>query len=199
MDATGLIVVAAVIVLAIILLVVWIGMRRRRLQSTFGPEYQRVATESGSKWRADSELAARQQRRQKLDIRPLAPESRQRYADSWQQIQAEFVDQPYPAVAAADTLVLAVMQERGYPMQDFEQHAADLSVDYPKLVENYRNAHAIATRERSASTEQLRTAMLHYRALFQELLGEGADGAQQPSNAKAPLRVEQPATREQQR
>lgn len=196
MNATGLIVVAAVIVLAIILLMAWIGMRRRRLQSTFGPEYQRVATESGSKWRADSELAARQQRRQKLDIRPLPPESRQRYADSWQQVQAEFVDQPYPAVAAADKLVLAVMQERGYPMRDFEQHAADLSVDYPQLVDNYREAHAIATRERSAGTEQLRTAMLHYRALFQELLGEGAGGLEQPSNAKAPLREEQPAIRE---
>lgn len=196
MNATGLIVVAAVIVLAIILLMAWIGMRRRRLQSTFGPEYQRVATESGSKWRADSELAARQQRRQKLDIRPLPPESRQRYADSWQQVQAEFVDQPYPAVAAADKLVNAVMQERGYPMRDFEQHAADLSVDYPQLVDNYREAHAIATRDRSAGTEQLRTAMLHYRALFQELLGEGAGGSEQPSNGKAPLREEQPAIRE---
>ena len=164
-------IVVALIVIAIIVAIVWIGVRRRRLQSRFGPEYQRVADQTGSKWRADSELTSRQQRRQKLDIRPLDPQRRERYTQDWRQVQADFVDQPYEAVARADTLVTQVMRERGYPMEDFEQHANDLSVDYPQLVDNYREAHAIATREKSANTEDLRKAMLHYRNLFDELLG----------------------------
>lgn len=186
MDLKVWIIVAAIIIVAIILVVAWIGLRRRRLQSQFGPEYRRVADANGSKWRADSELAARQQRRQKLDIRPLAPEQRDRYASSWQQLQARFVDQPYQAVAEGDQLVGTVMRERGYPTENFEQHAADASVDYPELVGNYREAHAVATRQQSANTEELRTAMLHYRALFQELLGERRDGqrAQQAEGAK---------------
>lgn len=175
MSPTGWIVLA-VVVIAIIVLVAWIGMRRRSLRSKFGPEYEKVAEQSGSKWRADSELAARQQRRQKLDIRPLGEEQRQRYSGQWQQVQADFVDQPYEAVASADRLVTQVMRERAYPMENFEQHANDLSVDYPELVDNYRGAHAIATREKSANTEELRKAMLHYRGLFQELLGEGRGG-----------------------
>jgi hypothetical protein len=165
-------IVLAVIVILVIVALAFIGNRRRRLRSQFGPEYQRVAEQSGSKWRADSELAARQQRRQKLNIRPLGPELRDRYAEQWRQVQADFVDQPYEAVAAADQLVTRVMQERGYPMENFEQHANDLSVDYPQLVDNYRGAHAIATRQKSANTEELRKAMLHYRNLFQELLGD---------------------------
>lgn len=185
MGAVGWIVVAAVVIVAIIILVGWIGMRRRRLQSRFGPEYQRVAEQSGSKWRADSELTARQQRRQKLDIRPLPGEERSRYATQWQGLQAEFVDQPYQAVARADELVTTVMREKGYPMRDFEENAADISVDYPKLVENYRVAHAIATRQKSANTEELRTAMLHYRALFQELLSEPRDDQRTPADGEA--------------
>jgi len=177
MSTTAWIVVAVIVVVAIIVIaLVSQSMRRRRLQSQFGPEYQRVAEETGSKSKADSELASRLQRRQKLNIRPLAPEQRSLYARQWQQVQADFVDQPYEAVAEADRLVGQVMQERGYPMEDFEQHANDLSVDYPQLVDNYRGAHAVATRQRSANTEELRKAMLHYRNLFQELLGEQQDG-----------------------
>lgn len=176
MDPKLWIIVAAIIVVAILVLIGWIGLRRRRLQSQFGPEYGRVAAESGSKWRADSELAARQQRRQKLDIRPLEPEAAERYARDWQQLQARFVDQPYEAVAQADRLVMTVMRERGYPTDNFDQHAANLSVDYPNLVDNYRGAHAVATKQKSANTEELRTAMLHYRALFDELLGIPRDG-----------------------
>ena len=101
MGAIGWIVLALIVV-AIIVVAGWIGIRRRRLQSRFGPEYQRVADQSGSKWRADAELAARQQRRQKLDIRPLPPERRQQYAQDWRQVQADFVDQPYEAVASAE-------------------------------------------------------------------------------------------------
>ncbi|HEY9286968.1 MAG TPA: hypothetical protein VIT43_02985, partial [Candidatus Dormibacteraeota bacterium] len=146
------------------------------LKSRFGPEYDRVAEQTGSKWRADSELTSRQQRRQKLDIRPLEPQRRERYTQEWRQVQADFVDQPYEAVARADTLVTQVMRERGYPMENFDQHANDLSVDYPELTDNYRNAHAIATRQKSASTEELRQAMLHYRNLFDELLGGQTQG-----------------------
>ena len=171
MGITAWIIVVAVIVIAIIVAIAWIGMRRRGLKSRFGPEYERVAEQTGSKWRADSELTSRQQRRQKLDIRPLEPQVAERYTQDWRQVQADFVDQPYEAVARADTLVTQVMRDRGYPMEDFEQHANDLSVDYPELVDNYRNAHAIATREKSANTEDLRKAMLHYRNLFEELLG----------------------------
>jgi len=184
MGAIGWIVLALIVV-AIIVVAGWIGIRRRRLQSRFGPEYQRVADQSGSKWRADAELAARQQRRQKLDIRPLPPERRQQYAQDWRQVQADFVDQPYEAVASADKLVTQVMQQRGYPMEDFGQHANDLSVDYPQLVDNYREAHAIATRQKSADTEELRNAMLHYRHLFQELVGKPRDG-QRPLSGGGP-------------
>jgi hypothetical protein len=182
---TWIVVAVIVVVVAIVLVAAWLGIRRRRLQSRFGPEYQRVARENGSKWRADRELAARQQRRQKLDIRPLQPELRERYAEDWRQLQADFVDQPYEAVVNADRLVTQVMQRRGYPMEDFEQHANDLSVDYPQLVGNYREAHAIATRQKSANTEELRKAMLHDRSLFQELLGETSDGQRSDSASSA--------------
>ena len=179
MGAIGWIILA-IVVLAIIAVVAWFLSRRQRLRSRFGPEYDRVASQSGSTWRADSELAARQQRRQKLNIRPLDSQARERYGRDWQQTQAQFVDQPYEAVAAADRLVSGVMRDRGYPMENFDQHAADLSVDYPNLVDDYRGAHAVATRQRSANTEELRTAMVHYRGLFVELLGDGRDekGAQ---------------------
>ena len=172
MDTMAWIVLAILIVVAIILVIAWATWRGRRLRSQFGPEYQRTVERSGSKWRAESELAARQHRRQKLDIRPLPAESKDHYASVWRDAQNRFVDQPHEAVASAEELVQTVMRQRGYPTDNFEQHANDLSVDYPDLVENYRGAHAIATRERSANTEDLRKAMLHYRALFTELLGD---------------------------
>lgn len=183
MGTTAWIVVALIVIAIIVIAIVWIGIRRRRLQSRFGPEYERVAEQTGSKWRADSELRSRQQRRQKLQIRPLEPQRRDRYVQEWRQLQADFVDQPYEAVAQADTLVTQVMRERGYPMEDFEQHANDLSVDYPEMVDNYRGAHAIATRQKSANTEDLRKAMLHYRNLFDELLGGQAQPEREPQEA----------------
>ena len=191
MDPNVWIIVAAIVVVAIIVVVIaWIGLRRRGLRSQFGPEYQRVAAESGSKWRADSLLAARQQRRKKLDIRPLESQARERYARDWQQVQGRFVDQPYEAITEADRLVTTVMRERGYPTENFDQHAEHLSVDYPNLVGNYRGAHAVATRQKSANTEELRTAMLHYRALFDELLGLTRDG--QPQQAGPVQQVGEP-------
>ena len=164
-----LIAIGIVLVLA---LVAWnaYGTRRRKgLQDRFGPEYDRTVADAPSRREAESELSERQKRRDELDIRPLEPDSRDRYASRWHNTQAKFVDAPEDAVGEADTLIQEVMRERGYPVEDFEQQAADVSVDHPEVVEHYRKAHAIHTGSR-ASTEELREAMLHYRALFAELL-----------------------------
>src|SRR5206468_4165261 len=139
--------------------------------------YDRAVTESGTRRHGESELEARRKRRADLNIRSLSPQSRQRYTDSWQRTQAKFVDSPNAAVREADSLVLSVMRERGYPMDDFEQRSADISVDHPEVVENYRAAHGIsmANDQGQASTEDLRQAMVHYRALFVELLEPEAE------------------------
>jgi hypothetical protein len=167
-----LIVVAVVVVAAA---VAWVMTRRRtdQLRDRFGPEYDRSMTEMGSRRKAESELAGRQKRREELDLRPLAPEARTRYAEEWRAVQARFVDQPGDAVHQADVLVTNVMRDRGYPMEDFEQRSADVSVDHPNVVDDYRAAHAIsmAHDHDKASTEDLRQAMVHYRSLFDELLG----------------------------
>ncbi|MDP9341242.1 MAG: hypothetical protein M3Q23_03835 [Actinomycetota bacterium] len=154
---------------------VWAARRARRtrdLRSTFGPEYDRTVQSRGSRQDAESELQARRRRREQLTIRPLAPEERERYRGEWQAVQSRFVDQPGAAVREADLLVTRVMRDRGYPMEQFEQRAADVSVDHPNVVQNYRSAHAIHIRMKSGdeSTEALRQAMVHYRALFAELL-----------------------------
>jgi hypothetical protein len=176
MPAWGwiLIIVAIVVVAA---LVVWSTMARRRtghLRDRFGPEYDRAVREQEGRRGAERDLMQREKRREGLEIRPLAPEARQRYADSWRNAQARFVDQPSEAVHEADFLVVSVMRDRGYPMEDFEQRSADISVDHPQLVDNYRAAHGIslANDHDQASTEDLRQAMVHYRALFEELLGD---------------------------
>jgi hypothetical protein len=169
-----------VIALAVVVVVggvVWRALAARRtkdLRERFGPEYDRTATESGSQREAEAELAARQERREQLNIRPLAEGARQRYARQWEGVQAQFVDSPAAALTAADALVSAVMVERGYPMDDFEQRAADVSVDHPQVVQNYRQARDIsrASEQGQASTEDLRQAMRNYRALFDELLGD---------------------------
>jgi hypothetical protein len=168
-------IVLAVVVVVILAGIAWAAAKRRRssqLQGRFGPEYERTLDESGSRREAESELAARQKRRDKLDIRPLRAASRDRYAESWRGVQTAFVDDPRGAVRDADGLVGRVMQERGYPMDDFEQQAADVSVDHPDVVSNYRSAHDISLRndDGEATTEDLRQAMVHYRALFEELL-----------------------------
>ena len=165
----------AVAVLLIAGTVAWAMSRRRtdRLRGRFGPEYERSMTETGSRRKAESELADRQKRHEQLDIRPLAPEARTRYAEEWRLVQARFVDQPGEAVHQADLLVMSVMRDRGYLMEDFEQRSADVSVDHPNVVDNYRAAHAIsmARDHDKASTEDLRQGMVHYRSLFDELLG----------------------------
>jgi hypothetical protein len=166
-----IVIAAAVIVCAI----VWSAAkarRRKELQERFGSEYDRTVSDAPSRREAESELSEREKRREELDIRPLDQSSRDRYASEWQNTQAAFVDDPEAAVGDADRLIQQVMRERGYPVDDFEQRANDLSVDHPDVISNYRAAHGIsvANERGKASTEDLRTAMQHYRALFSELL-----------------------------
>ncbi len=179
MPAWGwiLIAVAAVVVVA---LVVWRALAARRtrtLQGRFGPEYDRTVEDADSRRDAEKELSARAARRDELEIRPLAPGARERYVAEWQTVQARFVDDPDNAVRDADRLIQSVMSDRGYPMEDFEQRAADISVDHPDVVENYRQGHRLtrAAATGDGTTEDLRQAMQHYRALFDELLDERAD------------------------
>jgi hypothetical protein len=146
--------------------------RTKRLRSKFGPEYDRVVDSYGDRSKAEEDLVHRQKRVEKLHLRDLTPADADRFADAWRAEQARFVDSPRDAIANADRLVIELMQTRGYPMGDFEQRAADISVDHPVVLENYRAAHAIAVRDSqaTASTEDLRQAMVHYRTLFEELL-----------------------------
>jgi hypothetical protein len=146
--------------------------RTEELRKRFGPEYDRVINERGDARQAESELAARQKRVDRLDIQPIELAERERFIEAWRATQARFVDAPAEAIKDADRLVSEVMQARGYPVGDFEQRAADVSVDHPIVVENYRAARAIAlANERGESgTEELRQAIVHYRALFEDLL-----------------------------
>jgi len=179
MDQNRMMVVIAVVVIAVIVVAVMALMasrkrRSRQLRERFGPEYDRVVRQEGDPRKAEGVLEFRQKRREKFHIRPLAAADRSSFAVRWNEVQARFVDDPRGAVTVADSLVTEVMQLRGYPIGEFEQRAADLSVDYPLIVDNYRAAHDIALRHSAgkASTEDLRQAMVHYRALFQELLDE---------------------------
>jgi hypothetical protein len=172
MDAwVWIVIVAAAIVLAL-LIAAWLRARSKqtdRLREGFGPEYDRAVEEAGSRRAAESELTDREKRREELEIRPLAPGARDRFADRWRTVQERFVDDPNGALEDAHVLVVEVMRERGYPTDDFEQRAADVSVDHPHVVENYRAAYAISERD-DVDTEEQRQAMVHYRALFDELL-----------------------------
>jgi FtsZ-interacting cell division protein ZipA len=173
-------VLIAVVVVAVLAVVVWQAMARRKtghLQDQFGPEYDRTVGSADSKRDAESELQAREERRQQLEIRPLSQAARERYLDRWQNVQAQFVDDPRTAVASADSLIQSAMEERGYPVEDFEQRASDISVDHPHVVENYRQGHQLAkaSADGSDSTENLRQAMRHFRSLFEELVEPAAD------------------------
>ena len=179
MPTWGWILIAAAVVLVIAAIVM--SMRRKKrseqLQSQFGPEYDRAIESADSKRKAEADLAARQERREQLDIRPLSSAARERYIAQWQTVQAQFVDNPTGAVASADTLIQSVMGDRGYPVEDFETRAADVSVDHPHVVENYREGHRLAEQcaNGNGSTEELRQAMRHYRALFDELVEPEGD------------------------
>jgi hypothetical protein len=170
-------VIAAVVVVAVIAFILVRKRRSQQLRERFGPEYDRVLKKEGEVRRAEGVLEMRAKRREKFTLRPLPDESRLDFAERWRAVQAQFVDEPAGSVTQADALVNELMAARGYPMSDFAQRAADISVDHPGVVENYRTAHAIALRHQSgqASTEDLRKAMVHYRSLFEELLGQPAE------------------------
>jgi len=189
----GWILIAAAVALVIIAAIVMSMQRKRRtkqLQSQFGPEYDRTIDSADSRREAESELAARRERREQLDIRPLSSAARGRYTAQWQTVQAQFVDNPSGAVGSADQLIQSVMADRGYPVDDFDSRASDVSVDHPHVVENYREGHRLAEQSANGngSTEDLRQAMRHYRALFDELV-------EPESDADAPTGRERAGTR----
>ncbi len=173
---TNLIVLAAAAIL-IVAVLVWLYVRKRRnttadLRKKFGPEYDRAVLVHGAGRKAEAKLEDREKRVEKLNIRDLDPIEHERFLKRWESVQSRFVDSPKGAVTEADDLVSSVMKARGYPVSDFDQRAADISVDHPRVVENYRTAHEIALRvgKDAATTEDLRTAMILYRSLFEELV-----------------------------
>jgi hypothetical protein len=185
MDAQ---ILALIVVLALLIIAggIWFFMRKtrsRRLRDRFGPEYERAVEKMRSRELAEVELRERERRVSRFDIVPLAPEDSARYRRSWNSLQGRFVDEPKRVVDEAHQLIREVMERRGYPVADFEQSAADLSVDHPVVVENYRAAADIAERNESggADTEELRQALVHYRTLFDELLDRGRRAEKKPS------------------
>ncbi len=177
------VIVVAVVLVLIAGAMVWMYVRNRRhttagLRRKFGSEYDRAVLTHGSERKAESKLEDRAKRIEELKIRDLDPTERERFSKQWESLQSRFVDSPRGAVTEADDLVSSVMKTRGYPVSDFDQRAADISVDHPKVVENYRSAHEIALRlfKDQATTEDLRTAMIHYRSLFEELVQVPATG-----------------------
>ena len=178
-DTQTWVILAAVVVLALIAVGAWFYIRKKqsqkqslKLQERFGPEYDRTVKELGSRTKGESELKAREKRVERLEILPLAPSEAARFSGAWRSLQGRFVDNPKGVVVQAEQLVRELMEKRGYPMGDFERRAADISVDHPDVVANYRSAQAIAVRDQrgAADTEELRKAVVHYRALFDELL-----------------------------
>jgi hypothetical protein len=172
-------IIAAIVVVAVLVVAGVVWSRRRRsehLRDRFGREYDRTIEATGDRSRAEADLADREKRVEKLDIRPLSADERRDFGRRWDEVQARFVDDPPRAVAFADALLGDVMKARGYPVSDFDQRAGDISVDHPVVVEHYHKAHDIAVRHErgDASTEDLRQAMIHYRALFDNLVGAQA-------------------------
>jgi hypothetical protein len=181
MTVWAWILIAAIVVVAIPAVIVTVGIVRsrrktQRLKQHYGPEYERLLSENGSEKAANRELTTREHKRSKLDIVPLTPAALSNFTARWQEVQASFVDNPAGAVGVADRLLTEVMHERGYPVDDFDRRAADISVDHPEIVDNYRAAHGINTSQQDeVSTEQQRDAFVHYRALFDKLLATAED------------------------
>src|SRR5271155_1663601 len=172
--------VAALVVIgvaAVIVAATFASGRRKtqRLQEYYGREYERLVSETGDQKAAEKELKARERNRDKLDIVPLTPSALSDFTTRWHQVQTGFVDNPATAVGVADRLVTEVMRQRGYPVDDFDQRAADISVEHPQIVDNYRAAHGVHISEQHADTEQQREAFVHYRALFEKLLETPTD------------------------
>jgi hypothetical protein len=191
--------VLVVVVLALVAVIGWLLVDRRRserLRSQFGSEYRRALDDADDRREAEAKLEARRERVAELEIRPLATSARDGFAQAWREVQARFVDEPEAAISQADDLIGEVMQARGYPVADFEQRVADVSVNHASVVEHYRVAHAIANRETAGigDTEELRQAMVHYRALFEDLLEVGPS-AGDPRAATERPRAESAARR----
>jgi len=175
-STTQMAMVIAVAVAVVAGIAIWLLIRKRRterLRTRFGPEYARAVQESGGRRQGEAGLQERERRVEGFAIRQLAPSDRELYLVSWRKVQAQFIDDPKSSVTQADQLLGDVMSGRGYSVSDFEQRSADISVDHPLVVENYRAAHEIAVRAGGqANTEDLRQALIHYRKLFDELVGE---------------------------
>jgi hypothetical protein len=179
MDTTNITTIVLAVIIAFIIggllgTVFTRRQRTKRLQEKFGPEYERTLNELGDKRQAEHELEARLDHVKTLDIRPLPAEETERYTNEWRVTQAEFVDEPLTAIQKADRIIREVMKAKGYPVEDFEQRVADISVDYPELVTDYRGLHLIAVKEddEEVSTEEMRQAMVHGRALFENLVNK---------------------------
>lgn len=186
-QGTMIAVIVGVVVLALLGVLVWQRQRSEALRARYGPEYERTVSTLGDKRRAESELLKRQERVEHLDIVPLSAQQQNAYLQQWRGVQTRFVDDPKGAVTDADRLVEDVMKTRGYPISNFDQRAADLSVHHPRVVENYRAARDIAQRHRrgEATTEDLRQAMVHYRGLFQDLLEDHEHAEREPFAARS--------------
>ena len=173
-----IVIAGAVFVVAVIALAAWLRRdRRRRLQDQFGPEYDRTVQSTDKRRDAERDLLGRVERHDALDLHPLSDTARARYEREWGELQARFVDHPQVAVTAADGLVSNVMRDRGYPVENFEEQSALVSVDHPDIVEKYRRGHRIYSKagDGTATTEDLRIAVISYRDLFDELMRESAD------------------------
>ncbi|WP_046731419.1 hypothetical protein [Streptomyces humi] len=178
---------AIVIPVAVVVLLIAAGlflfMRHRSLRERYGPEYERTVEGADSRLAAERELSAREKRHDKLDIKPLPDRVRERYSRDWDNVQHEFVDRPEDAVHDADRLVTSLMHDRGYPTDNYDQQLKDLSVEHGRTLDHYRTAHEIDTLSvnHKATTEQLRSAMVHYRALFDDLLSDGGQTRHVPA------------------
>ena len=182
----GVLVVILVVLVVVAGAAVMLGQRTRSssLRERFGPEYERTVARTGDRRSAESELAERERHRKGLDVVPLEPAAQARYREAWRTTQGRFVDDPATATREADELVSRVMRERGYPVDDFEQRAADVSVDHPEVAENYRAAHALfrAHEKGLAGTDDLRQAFVHYRSLFAQLLDSDHPDSDHPDS-----------------
>jgi hypothetical protein len=179
--------IAAAVITVVAALIVAVSFvsgrsKSKRLKEHYGREYERLVSETGGEKAAEKELTARERKHDKLDIVPLTPSALSDFTTRWNQVQTGFVDNPTTAVGVADRLVTEVMRERGYPVDDFDQRAADISVDHPQVVENYRTAHGIHLSQEhgDVNTEQQREAFVHYRALFEKLLETKTDREAKP-------------------
>ena len=168
------IVIALVVGIVVGVGVAYLFQRNRslRLRKRFGPEYSRAVAETGDRWRAESALEHRAKRVERLHLRTLSSAEHRHFLEAWHEVQGRFVDDPNGSLLEADRLIASVMSAEGYPVADFEQRAADISVDHPEVVENYRGGHRVVEAQGRADTEDLRQGMIHYRALFEDLLGQ---------------------------